>query len=181
MTSHRNHYIPTSCTFSRNSSCSTWDLITQLWLYEAEMESFKMPVYPNAKMSLNRISHDLLPWDDNWGFSKFQFSWQICPIYLQSTKTRKDKMHGSLMVTNLGISHGLGCITSVTWPFTLTALIVSSSLYCVFKLVILLSLCENKVSAHPFLKWRGSAPENIIILLPRSNLLEQCHLMEIYR
>ena len=34
------------------------------------------------------------------------------------------------MVTHLSIIHGLGCLTSVIWPFNLTALIVVSWLYC---------------------------------------------------
>ena len=37
---------------------------------------------------------------------------------------------GCQMVAHLSIIHGLGCLTSVIWPFTLTALIVASCLYC---------------------------------------------------
>ena len=50
-------------------------------------------------------------------------------------------------------------IVAAIWSFTLTALIVGSCLCCalikVFRLVILLSLCENKLkfTAHPSLYW----------------------------
>ena len=52
------------------------------------------------------------------GFPEFQLSWQICQIcqifLLSKLKKKNNKMHGHP-------SYGLGCLTSVIWPFILTA------------------------------------------------------------
>ena len=62
------------------------------------------------------------------------------------------------MVTHHSINHGLGCLTSVIWQFTLTALIVHSCLYCAQLRHLNWGshypfVNKTKFTAHPSLKW----------------------------
>ena len=73
----------------------------------------------------------------NWVSPKLQLSsiiWQNCLIYLILlliiAKLKNDKMYGSYMVTHLGNILGLDSLTSVNWPFTLSAFTFGSCLYC---------------------------------------------------
>ena len=74
---------------------------------------------------------------------------------LKKDKCMDPKWSPILVLINLSAD----CLTSVTFPFTLTAFIPGSSLCCAlieaFMLGILLSLCGKKLkfTAHPSLKW----------------------------
>ena len=60
---------------------------------------------------------------DTWDFPKFQKSWKIwliCLIFLLIiANLKKIEMYEPQMVTHLSIIHGFGCLTSVTWQFTM--------------------------------------------------------------
>ena len=63
---------------------------------------------------------------------KFQLNWKKKMANLPNISThynqteKKPKMHSSYMLAHHSINHGLGCVTSVIWQLTITALIVDS-------------------------------------------------------
>ena len=141
---HRHFYVRTKS--QDNISDLVWNHIKKLSILFLLILHWRLSLGALLNQSMLRAitSWDFVPYPV---FGNSDWAGKFASIFCQA-----EKNCGCQMVTHLSILLGLDFITSLIWPFTLTALMFVLCIIEAFNWRILLSLCEKKTTmftAHP--------------------------------